>query len=113
MFIRAAPPSSSSQHKQPLCGHTETLCGSIPSEDQSTSCPMFIKGVPLSGYFPSLNELNFGQGNFTAGKEFTLFQFDNVSFSNLICYESSLPDIVRKYVLNGSEFINLVDPTSN
>ena len=67
----------------------------------------FAEYVPLSGYFSLLNELNFGQGNFTAGKEFTLFQIDNVSFSNLICYESSLPDIVRKYVLNGSEFITI------
>ena len=67
----------------------------------------FAEYVPLSGYFPSLNELNFGQGNFTAGKEFTLFQFDNIPFSNLICYESSLPDIVRKFVLNGSEFITI------
>jgi len=54
-----------------------------------------------------LNDLNFGQGNFTAGKEFTLFQFDNFSFSNLICYESSLPNIVRKFVLKGAEFITI------
>ena len=47
MFTRPPLPS---QHKQPLCGYTETLCGSISSEDQSTSSPMFIKRVPLSGY---------------------------------------------------------------
>ena len=67
----------------------------------------FAEYVPLSGYFPSLNDLNFGQGNFTAGNEFTLFQFDKFSFSNLICYESSLPNIVRKFVLKGAEFINI------
>jgi len=67
----------------------------------------FAEYVPLSGYFPSLNDLNFGQGNFTAGKEFTIFQFDNFSFSNLICYESSLPNIVRKFVLQGAEFITI------
>ena len=67
----------------------------------------FAEYVPLSGYFPSLNDLNFGQGNFTAGKEFTLFQVDNFSFSNLICYESSLPNIVRKFVLQGAEFITI------
>ncbi len=67
----------------------------------------FAEYVPLSGYFPSLNDLNFGQGNFTAGKEFTIFQFDNFSFSNLICYESSLPDIVRIFVLQGAEFLTI------
>jgi apolipoprotein N-acyltransferase len=67
----------------------------------------FAEYVPLSGYFPKLNDLNFGQGNFTAGKEFTLFQFDNFSFSNLICYESSLPEVVRKFVLKGAEFITV------
>ena len=67
----------------------------------------FAEYVPLSGYFPSLNDLNFGQGNFTAGKEFTLFQSDRFLFANLICYESSLPDIVRKFVLKGAEFITI------
>ena len=67
----------------------------------------FAEYVPLSGYFPSLKDLNFGQGNFTAGKEFTLFQSDRFLFANLICYESSLPDIVRKFVLKGAEFITI------
>ena len=56
-------------------------------------------------YFPQLNEFNFGQGNFTAGLEYTLFKSENFSFSNLICFESSLPEIVRKFVLTGAEFL--------
>ena len=65
----------------------------------------FAEYVPLSGYFPQLNEFNFGQGNFTAGLEYTLFKSENFSFSNLICFESSLPEIVRKFVLTGAEFL--------
>ena len=30
----------------------------------------FAEYIPLSGYFPSLKKLNFGQANFTHGKDF-------------------------------------------
>ena len=52
MFTRPPLPS---QHKRPLCGHTVTLCESIPSDDQSTISPMFIKGLPLYGYLLTVN----------------------------------------------------------
>ena len=65
----------------------------------------FAEYVPLSEYFPSLNDLNFGQGNFTRGNEYKLFQIGNFSFSNLICFESSIPNIVRKFVKKGAQFL--------
>ncbi len=67
----------------------------------------FAEYIPLSERFPSLKKLNFGQGNFTPGKDYTVFDLDSVRFSNLICYESSLPQGVRGFVKNGAQFITI------
>lgn len=67
----------------------------------------FAEYIPLSGYFPILKKLNFGQANFTMGKEYTVFGIDSVKFSNVICYESSLPQLVRKFVREGAQFITI------
>ncbi len=67
----------------------------------------FAEYVPLSKWFPKLNDLNFGQGNFSSGNEFTQFMIKGHLFSNLICFESSLPDVVRTFVKKGAEFVTI------
>ena len=67
----------------------------------------FAEYIPLSSKFPILNNLNFGQGNFSHGNKFTTFELDSVFFSNMICYDSSNPLIVRKFVLNGARFLTI------
>lgn len=67
----------------------------------------FAEYIPLSEKFPALKKLNFGQGNFTPGEEFTVFKLDSVKFSNIICYESSMPRIVRGFIKNGAQFITI------
>lgn len=67
----------------------------------------FAEYIPLSGKFPSLKKLNFGQGNFTPGEEYTVFELDSIKFSNIICYESSMPKLVRNFVKNGAQFITI------
>lgn len=67
----------------------------------------FAEYIPLSGYFPSLKKLNFGQANFTHGKEFTVFEIGSIKFSNVICYESSMPQLLRRFVSNGAQFLTI------
>ena len=67
----------------------------------------FAEYIPLSEKFPSLKKLNFGQGNFTPGNEYTIFELDSIRFSNIICYESSIPKIVKSFVKNGAQFITI------
>lgn len=67
----------------------------------------FAESIPFSNYFPSLKKLNFGQANWTAGSEYTIFNVDNIAFANLICYESSIPKIARKFVNLGAKFITI------
>ena len=67
----------------------------------------FAEYIPFSETFPVLKRLNFSQGNFTPGRDFTLFQVDSVSFGNLICYESSIPTIVSQFVRRGAKFLSI------
>ena len=67
----------------------------------------FAESIPLSNYFSSFKKLNFGQANFTAGSEYTMFAVENIPFANLICYESSIPKITRKFTALGAKFITI------
>lgn len=67
----------------------------------------FAEYIPLSTVFPELKKLNFGQGNFSHGDEYTLFEIDSTYFSNVICYESSMPNLVRQFVKKGASFLTI------
>ena len=67
----------------------------------------FAEYVPLSYKFPQLKELNFGQGNFDHGSEYTIFNVDDKRFGNMICYESSIPRIAKKFVVSGADFLTI------
>ena len=49
--------------------------------------------------------LNIERGSFRAGKEYKVFEWDGVRFSDLICYESSIPKIVRRFIGEGAEIL--------
>ena len=67
----------------------------------------FAEYIPLSPKFPILNNLNFGQGNFSQGEEYTLFNLDSIFFSNLICYDLSNPLIVKDFIKRGARFLTV------
>jgi apolipoprotein N-acyltransferase len=61
--------------------------------------------IPLSKWIPSLNSLNLGQGNFTPGEEYTVFEVDSIPFSVGVCYETTFPELNRRFVRAGASFI--------
>ena len=67
----------------------------------------FAEYIPLSSRFPILKKLNFGQGNFVQGKEYSLFKLDSLLFSNLICYDLSNPLIVKNFIKQGARFLTV------
>lgn len=70
----------------------------------------FGERLPFDEMFPALQKLNFGQGNFTPGKEYKVFEISKAKFSTLICFESIFPRISRKFVRQGAEFlVNITD----
>ncbi len=67
----------------------------------------FAEYIPLSKYFPKLKKLNLGQANFIQGKENTVFHINSSAFSNVICYESSIPRVVRGFFKAGAKFLTI------
>ena len=49
--------------------------------------------------------LNINRGVFESGNKFTVFNYDNIMFSNLICYESSFPKYSRNFIKKGAELL--------
>ncbi len=49
--------------------------------------------------------LNINRGIFQKGKKYVSFKLNNLSFSDLICYESSFPRYARTFVKNGADFL--------
>jgi apolipoprotein N-acyltransferase len=65
----------------------------------------FGEKMPWSQYFPALQKLDFGQANFIAGKEQTIFDSSAGRFGVLICFEATFTDFTRRYVRGGADFL--------
>ena len=65
----------------------------------------FAEYVPLSEKLPILKKINFGQANFTKGQNIALFNIDSLNIGNVICYESSNPNLVSKFIRRGANIL--------
>ena len=64
----------------------------------------FGEYVPLSSFFPFFNSL-VGIGNISPGEEMLVFKFPRGTFGTLICFEVIFPELCRKFVRNGADFM--------
>lgn len=65
----------------------------------------FSEAMPFRDEAPWLNALNFGQSEFSTGREMTLFTAGDASFSTLICFESIFPGLARKAAAGGARHL--------
>ncbi|MEJ2354984.1 MAG: apolipoprotein N-acyltransferase [candidate division WOR-3 bacterium] len=65
----------------------------------------FVERLPFDDVIPKLKEVDLGQGQYTAGEDFTVFKFGDLAFSVYICYEAIFPQLIRKYVKNGAKML--------
>jgi apolipoprotein N-acyltransferase len=65
----------------------------------------FGEYVPLQSLLFFVEKMATGIGNFKAGQDFTVFETPLGQFGVLICFEAIFPDHVRRYVLNGANFL--------
>ena len=65
----------------------------------------FGEYVPLSDLLFFLGSLGEGIGNFKSGKEITLLRLTQAKFGVLICFEIIFPDLSRRFVKDGADFL--------
>lgn len=61
--------------------------------------------IPLVNIFPNLKSINIGQANFEPGNEYKIFNINNYKIGAMVCYESTFPQLNRKFVNNGAEIL--------
>jgi len=61
--------------------------------------------VPLERFFPFIHKMVEGIGNFYPGDELSLLSLPEASFGVLICYEIIFPDLTRRFVKKGAQFL--------
>ena len=61
--------------------------------------------IPLKRFFPFINKMVVGIGDFYPGDSKTILRLPEASFAVLICYEIIFPDLTRRFVKNGAQFL--------
>ena len=59
--------------------------------------------VPLSDIIKPLQKINVGGANFSKGETDKIFTINDISFTSMICYESTFPEINRRHVNMGAD----------
>ena len=65
----------------------------------------FVERLPFDDVLPVLKKINLGQGNYTPGAEFSVFDIDGMVFSVYICYEAIFPQLIGEFVNGGARFL--------
>lgn len=65
----------------------------------------FGEHIPFDQYIPLLRKIDVGGGDYTPGDEYTVFEYREISFGCLICFESIFPDISRTMVRRGARLL--------
>lgn len=65
----------------------------------------FGERLPYDDVFTFLQKINWGQGNYSPGKEYKVFSNEKFPFSVLICFESIFSSLSRKFVNEGAEVL--------
>ncbi len=68
----------------------------------------FGEYIPFHNLFPFIDKVvrRYGYISFQRGKKLNPLKFKNIKTGALICYDSMFPEISRKFVLNGSDFLS-------
>jgi apolipoprotein N-acyltransferase len=68
----------------------------------------FSERMPLGPVFSWVNRFNLGQSDFGVGSRSTVFRLPTAKFGVLICFESTFPDLARRLVKGGGDFLVVI-----
>lgn len=78
--------------------------GGVAHYDKLHPVP-FSERLPYDDVIPWAQRVQLGQGFYSPGNEFKIFDLDGASFSVLICFESIFPRLARRFVKDGANFL--------
>ncbi len=78
--------------------------GEVEHYDKLHPVP-FSERLPYDDVIPWIQKIQLGQGSYSPGREFKVFDLDGTSFSVLICFESIFPRLARRFVTTGANFL--------
>lgn len=79
--------------------------GEILGEYRKIHLVPFGEMIPFEDRIPLLRNINFGEGDFSAGSAYHIFEVDSKRFGVAVCFESIYPGLVRRFVGRGAAFI--------
>jgi len=79
--------------------------GEIISKYHKVKLVPFGEAIPYDEKFDFLKKIDFGEGNFSRGKNLSPLKIGDYLFGTLICYESIFPELSRNLVLKGAQAI--------
>ncbi len=65
----------------------------------------FSERLPYDDVIPWIQRLQMGQGFYSPGNRFHVFDLDAAPFSVLICFESIFPRLARRFTESGAQFL--------
>lgn len=65
----------------------------------------FVERFPYDDVIPIFKKIELGQGHFTPGQLFPVFDAECGKFSVFICYEAIFPQLIRKFVQKDADFL--------
>jgi apolipoprotein N-acyltransferase len=65
----------------------------------------FGEHIPFDRHIPLFRKIDFGEGDYTPGTDYTVFKTNACTFSCLICFESIFPDLSRTFVQRGASLL--------
>jgi apolipoprotein N-acyltransferase len=65
----------------------------------------FGEMIPFEDRIDLLKRIDFGEGDFSAGRDYTILNLDGIPFGVAICFESIFPSLIRDFARGGARFI--------
>ena len=65
----------------------------------------FGEMIPYEDRFDFLKSVNFGEGDFSPGRDYTVMRVDDAPFGVAVCFESIFPELTREFARRGARFI--------